>query len=295
MARPTVRSLLLGVFLSAALPSAAFAQTSDDDQAHAHFQVAASYYEQANYEAALREFLEAYRLSQRSQLFYNLSLCYQQLGDLPNAVDYLTRYLHDVPDIANRASLETRLENLRARLAAQQATTSGTGTSDTGTTDTGTTDTGTTDTGTTDTGTTDTGTTHTGTTDTGTTGSGDTSTGSGTTPSSSGGSLNVGAIAAFSVAGVGLILAAVFTGLAASEDSRVAGLPCAASRSCADGELSAMRTDALVADIMWGVSLAGAAVGLVLVLVDPGASSDASESHASLRVGPGGLTLEGSF
>lgn len=290
MTRPILRSLLLGVFLITSVPSLALAQTSDDDQAHAHFQVAASYYEQANYEAALREFQEAYRLSHRSQLFYNLSLCYQQLGDLPNAVDYLTRYLHDVTDIANRASLETRLENLRARLAAQQASTSGSGSTDSGSTESGSTESGSTESGS----------TESGSTESGSTGSGSTEMGSGsgtstTPPSIGGGSLNVGAIASFSVAGVGLILGAVFTGLAASEDGRVASLPCAASRSCPDGELSAMRTDALVADIMWGVSLAGAAVGLVLLLVDPGSSSGSSDAHASLRVGLGGLSLEGSF
>ena len=105
--------------------------------------------------------------------------------------------------------------------------------------------------------------------------------------------MNVGAIVAFSVAGVGLILGATFTGLAATESDRVAGLPCAAGRNCTDAELSGLRTDALVADIMWGVSLAGAAVGLVLVLVNPGGGGD----HASLRLSPrlAGLTLDGSF
>lgn len=286
MARSSARSWILGLCLLLAAPAGALAQTSDDDQAHAHFEVAASYYEQANYESALREFQEAYRLSHRSQLFYNLSLCYQQLGDLPNAVDYLTRYLHDVTEIANRASLETRLENLRTRLAAQQAATTGTG--DTGGTETGSGDTGGTDSGSGDTGSTESG-------DTGSSDTGSADTGSSSGSSSGGGSINVGAIASFSVAGVGLVLGAVFTGLAASEDGRVGSLPCAASRTCPDSELSGMRTDALVADIMWGVSLAGAAVGLVLLLVDPGSSSGGSDAHASLRVGPGGLSLEGSF
>jgi Tfp pilus assembly protein PilF len=279
--RPVWLSLLLvGCLASVAVlaPRTASAQASDDQQAHAHFEVAASYYEQANYESALREFLEAYRLSHRSQLFYNLSLCYQQLGDLENAVSYLERYLAEVESIENRASLETRLANLRERLAREQAT----GTDPGETTTTTTTETDPTETpteGRTETVTT----TETGPTEP-----------TPTTPSSGGGSLNVGAIASFSVAAVGLILGATFTGLAAGEDSRVAALPCASSRSCPDSELSGMRTDALVADIMWGVALAGAAVGLVLVLVDPGGGGG---EHASLRLSPSlaGLTLEGSF
>jgi Tfp pilus assembly protein PilF len=275
--RPVWLSWLLAGSLAALLvivPSRVRAQSSDDQQAHAHFEVAASYYEQANYESALREFLEAYRLSQRSQLFYNLSLCYQQLGDLDNAVSYLERYLAEVTEIENRASLETRLANLRERQARQHATGADPGAPEATPEDT---------------------TIH-GESDEPdvTVTVTDTVDSPGPAPSSGGDSLNVGAIAAFSVAGVGLILGATFTGLAAGEDGRVAALPCAASRTCAASDVSGMRTDALVADIMWGVSLAAAAVGLVLVIVNPGASS---AEHARLRVAPSlaGLTLDGSF
>lgn len=263
-----VVGLALGVWaLGLGASSSVSAQASDDQQAHAHFEVAASYYEQANYESALREFLEAYRLSHRSQLFYNLSLCYQQLGDLENAVSYLDRYLTDVTEIENRTSLETRLANLRERLERQRATGSDPGDAATPTP---------------------------------TSTEGTTTTTTSETPppppppASSDGGPNIGAIAAFSVAGVGLVLAATFTGLAAGEESRIAALPCATSRTCADSELSGMRTDAIVADIMWGVSLAGAAVGLVLVLVAP---SGGSADTASLRVSPtlGGLTADGRF
>lgn len=248
-------------------PAGASAQTADDEQAHAHFQVAASYYEQANYESALREFQEAYRLSHRSQLFYNLSLCYQQLGDLANAIDYLTRYLHDVEDIANRASLETRLENLRARQAAVEA-----------------------------------GTPPPVETEPTPEPQEDTSTATETTttettppPASSGESLNVGAIAAFSVAGAALVTAAIMSGLTAHEDGQVGMLPCAMSRTCSDTQVQRLQTFGLVSDIMWGLSLVGAAAGIVLLVVNPGASSARSDAQARLRVGPGSLSLEGTF
>ena len=300
MARPILAACLLTLGAAFVFPASVAAQTSDDDQAHAHFQVAASYYEQANYDSALREFLEAYRLSHRSQLFYNLSLCYQQLGDLANAIDYLDRYLHDVTEIANRASLETRLENLRARLAAQQTgaapppdTDEGPG--ETGTSGTGTGETGTGATGTGATGTGATGTGATGTGDTGATGTGDTGTGS----SSSGGgeSLNVGAIVAFSVAGAALVTAGVVSGLTVAEDGRVGMLPCAASRTCTDPQLQHLQTLALVSDLMWAFSLVGATAGLVLLIVNPGGGGGSSDSspHARLRVGPGSLSIEGTF
>ena len=257
-----------------ASPKPARAQSSDDDQAHAHFQVAASYYEQANYDSALREFLEAYRLSQRSQLFYNLSLCYQQLGDLQNATDYLSRYLHDITEIPNRASLETRLENLRTRLAAQHAGTTPPPETPEPTATT----------------------TSVATTTTTTVTPPPPSTPPPPPASSGGGdSLNIGAIVGFSVAGVGLIGGAIFSGLAASEDSRVSGLTCAATRTCTDGDVSTMRTDALLADVMWAVSLAGASVGLVFLLVNPGGHASSESAHANLRFAPGALLLEGAF
>lgn len=264
---------------SLAFPTLLSAQTPDDDQAHAHFQVAASYYEQANYESALREFLEAYRLSHRSQLFYNLSLCYQQLGDLTNAIDYLTRYLHDVEEIANRASLETRLENLRARLAAHEAGTppppepeTHEGASGTTTTDVATT------------------TTTTSTTTDAPAG--------GATPATSppsGESLNVGAIVGFTVSGAALIVAAVMSGLTAAEDGRVGMLPCAMARTCTDPQLQRLQTFALVSDVMWALSLAGAAMGLILLIANPGGGGGGSSATAQLRVGPGSLSLEGTF
>src|SRR5205085_5615100 len=46
------------------------------------------------------------------------SLCYQNLGDLAQAVTYLERYLAEAADVPNRANLEIRLRNLRDRVAA---------------------------------------------------------------------------------------------------------------------------------------------------------------------------------
>lgn len=259
-------------------PSMAAAQQSSDEQARLHFQVAASYYEQADYESALREFQSAYRLSQRAQLFFNISLCYQQLGNLNEAITYLERYLNEVTEIENRPSLEQRLGNLRTRRDQQASTGTDPGE---GSTDAGT--------GTTSS---DTG--------TGDTGGGTTS----TAPSQGGDSTNVPAIVGFSIAGVGLIAGAIFSGLTLAEDGRVGGLPCAGARTCPDSEVSTLNTMALVSDISWGVSLAGAIVGTVFLFVPTGGSS--STDTASLRLSPSvgvspwlgqvnGLSLAGSF
>ncbi|MBX7196384.1 MAG: tetratricopeptide repeat protein [Sandaracinaceae bacterium] len=264
-----------------AWPSIGTAQQSSDEQARLHYQVAASYYEQADYESALREFQSAYRLSQRPQLFFNISLCYQQMGNLDEAISFLERYLAEVTEIENRASLEQRLGNLRARREAQQAG----GTGDTGTGDTGDTGTG--------------GTGDTGTGGTGGTGATDGGSGAASTAPSGGDSTNVPAIVGFSVAGVGLIAAAIFSGLTLAEDGNLSAAGhCGATRTCTASDVSAMNTYALVADVSWGLSLAGAIVGTIFLFVPTGGS--APSDTASLRVAPvlgttNGLSLTGAF
>ena len=104
-------------------PTRARAQTNHvlDDQAHAHFEAAQSHFDTGDYEAAIREFDQAYRLSDRAKLLYNLYLCYERLGSLAAAIDHLTRYLDADVDASNAAALKIRLENLRRRATALQA------------------------------------------------------------------------------------------------------------------------------------------------------------------------------
>ncbi len=234
------------------------AESSSDQQARLHFQVAAQYYQEADFESALREFQSAYRLSQRPQLLYNISLCQAQLGNLEESVSNLERYLAEVPDVENRPLLEQRLTNLRARRDRQRETG----------------------------------------TDPGEDGA---ATGPETAPpppASSGDSTNVASIAGFSIAGVGLVSAVIFSVLTLTEGSRLDGLPCARTDSCASAETGTIGTYALVADVSWGVSLVGAIVGTIFLFVPTGGGP--SESTASLRVAPvlggtNGLMLSGSF
>jgi tetratricopeptide (TPR) repeat protein len=84
------------------------------ERARAHFNAGKSYYEAARYEDALREFNEAYRLSQRPPLLFNLSLCHERLGDLDRAISTLEQYLVDDPTTQDRNVIEERIKNLRA-------------------------------------------------------------------------------------------------------------------------------------------------------------------------------------
>jgi tetratricopeptide (TPR) repeat protein len=114
--RPMARAFGLAVAAlcaAGAFGSSASAQTPD--RARLHFEAGASYYEAGDYEDALREFRRSFELSQEPQLYYNFSLCHQQLGQYEQAAEDLQRYLDRVTDVENRVNLERRLSNLRER------------------------------------------------------------------------------------------------------------------------------------------------------------------------------------
>lgn len=109
--------MVLGIAL--AITSRTVAQTADDDRARGHFEAARSYYDQARYEEAAREFEEAYGLSERPALLLNASNAHERAGNLEGAIGALERYL--THDVADRRTIENRLEQLRGRHAQQAA------------------------------------------------------------------------------------------------------------------------------------------------------------------------------
>ena len=267
-------SLLLASWGLGTYPTVASAQ---DDPGRIHFQAGASDYESGDYQHALGEFQRAYDLSQRTQLFYNISLCYQQLGDLEHAVEFLGRYLNEVEEIPNRAALERRQENLTQRLEAERAAAAtGTTTTDTTTSDTTTSDDTTSD---------------------------DTSDGSDIDrPQAHEGGANVPAIASFIGGGVGLAMAVSFGVMALGERNRVSTLDCAETMSCDDvpgANPTKMDTYALLSDVGTGLAVVGVGLGLVFLLTATDDEEDPGQ--ARLRVAPfagpdtAGLAAQGSF
>ena len=87
---------------------------ADEDAAKAHFLAGSAYYEQANYADAVKEFIEAHRLSQRPDLLYNISVCYERLGRWDDAIASLQQYLSERPDAPDRAGHRVAHRQLRA-------------------------------------------------------------------------------------------------------------------------------------------------------------------------------------
>lgn len=111
---------LVAAVLTAALLLAhpAFAQpgaavpADDIEAAKAHYAAGSAYYEQANYADAVKEFNEAYRLSKRTDLLYNIAICYERLDDFDDAIATLQKYLVERPDAKDRVTIENRIANL---------------------------------------------------------------------------------------------------------------------------------------------------------------------------------------
>jgi tetratricopeptide (TPR) repeat protein len=103
---------ILGAFVPAG------AQT-DDENARIHFESGAAYLKQSDNENALREFQAAYSLSKRPALLLNIANVYERMGKPKEAVDSLTKYLEEDPKTGERATVETRIANLKKRVESQ--------------------------------------------------------------------------------------------------------------------------------------------------------------------------------
>ncbi|HEY8432267.1 MAG TPA: tetratricopeptide repeat protein [Sandaracinaceae bacterium] len=97
--------------------------SADDEEARMHFDLGRRYYDTGRFAEAAAEFREAYRLSQRPPLLYNLFLALREDGDFDGAIEALELYLQTVTDPDERIRIEARLASVRrARDRMQLAT-----------------------------------------------------------------------------------------------------------------------------------------------------------------------------
>ena len=119
MRRARLMTVLWLVLLASVGASAA--RADDLEAAKAHYKAGESYYDQASYADALKEFQEAYRLSGRPALLYNVARCMEQLGRFDDAITALEKYLRADPKAKDRVTIEQRIVNLKARRDEQRA------------------------------------------------------------------------------------------------------------------------------------------------------------------------------
>ena len=93
----------------------------DDERARRHFEAGRSLYDAGAFDRAAREFEEAYQLSGRAELQYNIYVAYRDAGDARQAATALRRYLEEMESPPDRVNLEARLRALEEQVAALDA------------------------------------------------------------------------------------------------------------------------------------------------------------------------------
>jgi tetratricopeptide (TPR) repeat protein len=92
--------------------SGARAETFNLEAAKSHFAAAKAYYDEARYDEALREFREAYRLSKKPALLFNIALCDEKQKRYEAAAASLRLYLKLDPKAEDRVGIERKIADL---------------------------------------------------------------------------------------------------------------------------------------------------------------------------------------
>lgn len=96
------------------VPLAPAAQTADEESAQRHFDHALEEYRAGHYASALRSLKEAARLDPSGKdLFFNLALVHEKLGQLPEAIAALERFSALEPDAAEREKVRLTIARLQ--------------------------------------------------------------------------------------------------------------------------------------------------------------------------------------
>jgi tetratricopeptide (TPR) repeat protein len=100
-------------------PVAASDTAQAEEMARQHFQLGRAQYQSGQFREAASSFEQAYALSKREVLWYNIYLAHRDAGANKQSAIALRNYLERVPELENRAQLEARLESLD-RIVAQE-------------------------------------------------------------------------------------------------------------------------------------------------------------------------------
>jgi tetratricopeptide (TPR) repeat protein len=112
-------AFVLALWTNTSSPPAAFAQ-DDIEAAKAHFSRGTRLYQVGEYRQASEEFKAAHLAKPDPAFLYNIAQCHRQLGELEQAVTLYRRYLAGSPNASNRAEVEDRIADLEAQVAAHK-------------------------------------------------------------------------------------------------------------------------------------------------------------------------------
>jgi tetratricopeptide (TPR) repeat protein len=87
---------------------------SNADAVHKLYKSGSTHYELSEYEAAIKDFKEAYRLSEDPSYLFNIGQSYRLMRSCGEAMRYYERYLGVAGDIPNKDKVQGRIEEMRA-------------------------------------------------------------------------------------------------------------------------------------------------------------------------------------
>ena len=104
------------------IPTSLAAQAAPDldEDARLHFELGQRAYDRGDFIRAAEGFAEAYRLSQRPALLYNMYVAYRDSQQRVEAAEALRSYLREAGEVPNRARLEVVLRELEAEIAGRE-------------------------------------------------------------------------------------------------------------------------------------------------------------------------------
>jgi tetratricopeptide (TPR) repeat protein len=104
-------------------PAEVAAASTETEMAEAkqHYAQGSRLFDLAEYEPALREFKEAYRVVGDPAFLFNIAQCHRKLGHTQDAITFYRTYLRRAPNASNRPEVERRIAELERAPAAPPA------------------------------------------------------------------------------------------------------------------------------------------------------------------------------
>jgi tetratricopeptide (TPR) repeat protein len=89
-------------------------------EAKARYTTGQSHYNLNEFQEALQDFKEAYRLFPDPVFLFNVAQCERQLGNLDEAIKFYRSYLRNKPKAPNRQEVERRIDEMQAAIDAKK-------------------------------------------------------------------------------------------------------------------------------------------------------------------------------
>jgi tetratricopeptide (TPR) repeat protein len=86
---------------------------SNADEVHRLYKSGSTHYELSEYEPAIKDFKDAYRLSEDPAYLFNIAQSYRLMRNCGEAMRYYERYLAAAGDIPNKEKVQARVEEMR--------------------------------------------------------------------------------------------------------------------------------------------------------------------------------------